>query len=242
MTPTHRGKFEPLEVIVEGVTYRLFGVTHVHRAEPLYRKEMEKYALPGDFWLCEQNVDRVLPRICGAISMPDHTVAPASYFFSRGVNLGLLSPALLALLGYYNLFPQRAFWETIGGLDDIKPKEGLSSLPAPKPSLRKIMRQRRSAYQAEFMRAYAKGKNKNVVVGVGHVKEVAFYLHQPTEEEFIYRQAQQHAALAEQEPQELKRIIEGHNEAEGLLLALGSLLGVQPYLWAAFGIGKYFSP
>ena len=104
--------------------------------------------------------------------------------------------------------------------------------------------QRRSAYQAEFLRAWKKGEERKILAGIGHAPEIKHFLLHGVKEAEIVERAHAHAELLERDPQQYASLRNWLNMqtyfttiAAGMTASLGWGLGTG---LPVFAVAYYF--
>ena len=90
--------------------------------------------------------------------------------------------------------------------------------------------QQRSAYQAEFMKSWQKGTDKNILVGSSHSPEISYFLINGVKDSRIVDLAGSHAELLETNPLRYLDLKRDFMKRDGLMQVGGFSLGLMPYL------------
>ncbi len=222
-----------IEVLVDNVNYGIFGISHDFGTFSLYRHLLSDIVEERDNWLTEQMLGMYL-KPNEYTEVMDYSTNSCLDTFKLGSVLGLLGiPFSVLACGYlaYRTFnPGKSVENDIVRMSqDFKDINGLK-----KPYSHST---RRSAYQSEFMRAWKKGQDKNILVGANHVPEISYFLKNQIDDNMIINLASNHAELSERDPEKYEWIKRYYFGREAVFLYGGVFFGFMPWI-ASIGILK----
>ncbi len=238
-----------LDVLVDGVDYRIYGVVHAKNWSAEYNAIVSKTIENGKNWLHEQKMHTVFDLPKNSIEIPDHhLLTPTGYLriFTDSMVNGFTSPISIPLNKNkkYSKFKEKMM---LSSLD--MPFEAYHR---PLPSYVKIQLneknkpakytpiQARSAYQAEFMKAWKVEGDKHILVGAMHAPEIKYFLKYGVKDVSITDAAQEHALLSTEDPEKfawlnkkssLKTTLCATAGYFGGLTASSATLGYSVYSW-----------
>src|SRR3989344_7395933 len=217
-----QAKFKLLEVIIDRVFYNIYGISVDPTLGKEYRKIISNTVKPGQNWLLEQNLGLYLQLPEKAIEIPDNLVASRSHLCKKGLSDFLLDSCSLPF--YVPFYVADSITgENIFALNRTEALERLSLHPekftTPLPSYVKIELnekqdpvkytpdQARSAYQAEFMRAWKEREDKNILVELSHAPQIQYFLRKGVKDQKIVDAAQSQAELLEQDAEKFSELV-----------------------------------
>ncbi len=228
----------------DGTSYRVYGIAHDSRPSEPYLELVRKTCAPF-VGLWEQGLPKFFSHD-GGIEIPDHYAArhwPFSNIpicYRQGLRFGLALPIILPLLMLDVL--------NGGSLSSSMKREGLTPVEAMtlhwssrefspsfplhlelelterKKTTPYSQTQRRSGYQAEFLRAWnqqrteynGRDEPKNITVGAGHVEEILIFLKNGIKDQKTVDLAHRHAELLHTDPERFTALCERIKNREGL--------------------------
>jgi hypothetical protein len=188
---------------LDGKTYSLFGVYHTRDAGSHYFNLVSD-SIQSD-WLIEQNLQNTFPNVLKGTEVFDWCVSNPFLDLKMGLSRGAQIPQ--RILKYFQLkkepdhfsdryvytlfIPLEAIHAQLPAYVDIQLRERTDS-----PSYTNV--QKRSAYQAEFMRAL-QTKEPKILTGGTHSSEIQNFLINGVKDSKIIEKAQKHAALLDRD-------------------------------------------
>ncbi len=242
-----------LETTIKGKRCRVYGVVHEINPSPLYLKLVQGvFSTP--LWLIEQNLKKIL-YLKEGIEIPDHYIKKGKFFtdlpgfFGDGVLRGITFPfstiatrrsrleereiklrarklTPFEALSIYH--PSSIFNENLPCHLDLEVRE--RKKPASYSNY-----QRRSAYQAEFLRAWMDQDDRNILVGAAHATDIIHFLEKGTKNQKIVDVANRHAELLRGDPEQYHAMYSRIANGEKVILSLAAFTGaVTPYAALAY--------
>ncbi len=257
-------KISPLEVMVKNTTYRIFGIIHSYngwKPDEGYRELLKKSLADEEVMFCEQYLPQDLNLTKEHIEILDHGVSPALQWlkFTLHFKTGLFGPLALALAPVYlakqKISPsvprkqqvklamsayisQTYDPQTLALLGHDLPPAMEIELQERKKKIRYTSNQRRSAYQAEFVRHADVGNLRTIVVGAAHAWEIKYFLEHGVRDPKIAERAAAHAARLRESLERYQSLVR-KTKVQGHAISVGGLmLGLTPY---AYGLYSFFS-
>lgn len=242
-----------LDAVIGGATVSIYGVVHKPELGKKFAQTVADVVNSGGNWLFEQNLKSDFRKAKGGTEIPDHSLFYGREIFADNLKEflgGLIIFPLLPLvpvalsvycweklkkgdkdssLKYLNV-PLRAWAKPLPAYVDIGLREQHT-----KPKYDST--QRRSAYQAEFVRAWKKGEQRSIVVGAAHVPQIEYFLKHGVKDKKVIEMANQHVALLEYEPGKLLRVRRNAEKRYSAFYFLGAAAGGA--LLTAFINGAY---
>lgn len=214
-------KLPSLEVVVDETYYQIFGIHHgeVEKADPRYSSLISE--VKRDNLLLEQG-------------LRDFYRWPNVEILDLAANSNLEAFKYLFILSFFplelpHLFSAEHVQIKGAHLHELNiPIEAFGELPAYLGvQIRRSLSydQRKSAYQAEFMRAWKKGEDKSIIVGRLHAAEIKYFLKNPIRSNRVQELAQYHAELAETDPGRYLAEFEGVKSSRSKYMSIGSTAG-----------------
>lgn len=212
-----------IEVIIDGVIYRIYGETHgVRESVEEYGRLFLQELNAATNLLLEQKIKVRNPTDATAVvEMFDHSLLPPYYGIPQ--MLPILPYAFHSAISYISskigkkvLTPHELF-ETMALVRLSMPLElSAMSLPAyvelelrerAKQAKYSLTRsQKRSAYMAEFARLWRRGEDKALLVGAKHAPEMKYFLLRGVKDPRITELASRHVELLKTDPERYQRM------------------------------------
>lgn len=207
-------KLSSLDVLINNITYRIYGVQHPLNSVPKYKRLICE-ANNGSGNLIFENGFNYCFDLQRGIEMPDWSANNIWDLLRLGFLVGIHLPLIIADTTLKMLIPQKtddtslkklnipletySFWLN----DGLPAYVGIELQERRKnPSYTSI--QKRSAYQAEFSRAWKKGEDKRILVGAGHAAEIKYFLVNGVKDNSIVDLAHKHVGLLEKDPEKYR--------------------------------------
>ncbi len=235
-------KMPYLETTIKGKRCRVYGVVHEINPSRSYAT-LVREAFSAPLWLIEQNVREVFNHHHG-IEIPDHYVKRGKIFsnlptfFGRGI----LKAISLPFATIQNQKKRREGVQKLTPLEALSIYHPLSILNENLPNhldleLRERRKnvsysnfQRRSAYQAEFLRVWKQQEDRNILVGAVHATDIIHFLEKGTKSQKIVDVANRHAELLQNDPEKFHSLYSRIANGEKAMLSLAAFSGfVTPY-------------
>lgn len=236
----------PEEAFSETVTigeqsYTIFGGTHCWGSGQEYHRIFENAIAEHKNILFEQGMARVFKYPRGAVAVADWAAGRNSEYFMIGLHAGLAFPLLVwemlnpwqARGDMASLRQPIAIQNEIGGLPDhialeIQEEQGIPL----------DFYQRRSAYQAAFLKHWHPGEDCAIHVGALHATQIRHFLQSGINDLHVEELGRQHALRADHSPL-IYRMIYLAEWARGISVSmLGMLSGIAPWGAAAYGLNR----
>jgi len=229
-----------IDVAIDGVTYGVYGVRHWYHDDPsLYRELVAKEVDEQTNWLWEQGISGLFPDAKGGFEVIDWSAGRIRDKLLDSVRFGLSFPWIQLYLESRSLQPQKALENDLWFLKT--PSIALHKLPAYVEIEQRLpgnltRSQMRSAYQGEFMKAWKKGEDKNIVVGKYHVSEIEYFLLNSVKDSRIIELAGQHAELLERDPEKYDLTRQSSENAKQRWEYAGLAVGLSSHVAVIGGI------
>ena len=235
---------DPFVVHAAGTAYTLVGVIHdaASALNGRYRELIESAMDGQKIVLYEQGLSAFFPRQ-QALEVCDYSANSFGRTLLEGAKGGLIMPLVSGLMLYRLCRPFSTGEANIERLRRHPEENGCGSYPTYiemhlqlQAGTRCSHSIRRSAYQAEFLRAYRRGADKTFMVGANHNRYIAYFLKHGAADQAIVKLAQKDAYLAEHAPARYRMRQIAAVVKETLGLGIGMIAGASPYLYGAFSI------
>ncbi len=234
-------KMPYLETTIKGKQCRVYGIVHETNPSKSY-VTLVREAFSTPLWLIEQNVKEVFNHHHG-IEIPDHYVnrgkifSDLPTFFAQGV-LGAITLSFATIPNQkkrkviQELTPIEAFsiYHPPSIFNENLPNHLDLELRERRKNVSYSNWQRRSAYQAEFLRAWKQQEDRNILVGVAHATDIIHFLEKGTKNQKIVDVANRHAELLQNDPEKFHSLYSRIANGEKTILSLATVSGfVTPY-------------
>ncbi|MBI3036212.1 hypothetical protein HYY73_00425 [Candidatus Woesearchaeota archaeon] len=255
-----------IEVIIDGVTYRIYGEIHtvresVKRYGALFLQELSA----TNNLLLEQNIKvQNLPDTTPSVELFDNSLLPpysdfeyflpmlkgafysaVNYTLSKIGNKRVSTPSEKSeafAVGMLSM-PLELIARSLPAYVELGLREGVKQA---KPRL--TQSQKRSAYMAEFARIWRRGEGKVLLVGAGHAPEMKYFLLNGVKDHRITELASRHVELLETDPERYQRMKANDDRVKTTItytavlvisLVIGGLLGSGSVLTAMYLASKF---
>lgn len=246
---------EPLEVKVDDVQYKIYGIIHENGYAPKNYfdkiiKKLGEEVSEGGYLFFEQNLRKFLGLGDIDIEINDHFLRSSSTCIGDGFKTGFFKPLYPLLVGlgiFYMLWKEyvvkekndKITYETF-----YRPTEGSSSLPSyvkleikQRDRLSLNSDEKRSAYMTEFVRQYPKKGNRILIVGNGHAPEIKYFLTHGVKDTEICKKAEQNVELSCYAPSIYEHSLNLIRKKESYSKLLGVGMGISAL---GYGIWQLF--
>ncbi len=248
-------KMPYLETTIKGKRCRVYGVVHEINPSRSYAT-LVREAFSAPLWLIEQNVRKVFNHHHG-IEIPDHYVKRGKFFpempkvFRQGVLRGVTFP-FSTIATFESRLKEREI-KSRALTKGVTPHEALSiyhplsifnenlpnhldlELRERRKNILYSNWQRRSAYQAEFLRVWRQQEDRNILVGAAHATDIIHFLEKGTKSQKIVDVANRHAELLQNDPEKFHSLYSRIANGEKTMLSLAAFSGfVTPYAALAY--------
>jgi len=234
-----------LETTIKGKHCGVYGVIHEQEpSEPYLKMVKEVFSLPH--WLIEQNLKKKF-NLRSGIEIPDHYIkkwkglADLPKYFALGFRRGITFPLTktenrkrtqkseLTLAEAASLHhPPSIFNKNLPCHLDLELKEREKN-----PVYSEW--QRRSAYQAEFLRAWRDQDDRNILVGAAHATDIIHFLEKRIGDQRIVDLAHNHAELLQTDPEKYYSMYAWIRNLEMTTIQITMVTGfVTPYATLAY--------
>lgn len=257
-------KLPSLGVMMDGTTYSIYGIIHDQKCGEDYINLINQTVSSEGNWLIEQNLKKIVGFSNGT-EILDHAAAPDPVYdpkrnYLLGVLLGTLALPFFSGVAVskrmrrtYISYRKREkeVFQTLAQKSITEPLELFSqSLDLPyyidlelrerhSPAKYTDL-QRRSAYQAEFLRLWHPQQckqEKNILVGAAHAPEIFYFLRNGVKDQKMTDLAGKHARLLNEDPERYAARVRRAGQLEKGLIWTSTALGIlTPYAVA----GSFF--
>ena len=215
-----------------GQEYEVYGVIHIRNAGDRYHTLVRQSTGDKKNCLLEQGLSELFPYIPNAIETNDHSLETKVSSFRRGFFDGLRAPLSRFKTNKNKPNSQEA---ERGKQEQVFLAHALSPLETwyyPLPHYVNIetridrhqkltIVQRRSAYLAEFTRAWNVPGTKRILTGARHSSEIGYFLKYPIREQEIVEKAQEHVDLLHRDQDAFTAMVNKDSHARSQLFRQG---------------------
>lgn len=240
-------KLSSLDVTIDSTTYSIFGIIHGFGV-PRWYKQLVSDAVNGrNNWLYEHWLGLFFKKENGAVEIPD-SAANTFWYKIKEVYDPLEIVNDIVDGSRYIIKPSKSSEEDLKVLKEVLnvPLEAKGNLPAyveielrERNGKQYTSVQARSAYQAEFMRAYIPGEDKNLLVGATHAHETKHFLKSGVKNSRIVDLAHSHAEILMHNPKKYNQVLIRSKLKDGLAMASDAIADISPYI-ALFYLASYY--
>jgi len=227
-------RFQGEEVEIDGLRYKLFGIKHDLISGSGKYKRLVIDALDNQRNLLYESGLSLIFFRPDATEIPDFCVNSFMKSFKEGAECGITLPLFFSYM--FSRHSQKSRSVEMDLKEINFPSEARGELPfyvhmgeKERNGFSYSHSEARSAYQAEFMRAYKSGEEKTLLAGKNHSRQIKYFLRRGVKNTRIVDLAQNHAEVLTNNPERFKWINRMYTAKESAAILSGGIVGASPY-------------